>query len=90
MTRQKLIDHIDALDQQLTLRTEIVSTLAKNMHSTFRKTPPIWLMGSGVLAGTLVGYMGANNVYSAGIAGSRIFPMARHAFSIGQQFGDGE
>jgi hypothetical protein len=48
------------------------------------------LIGSGVLAGTLAGYMGATNMYSAGIAGSRLFPMARHAFSMGQQFGAGE
>jgi hypothetical protein len=90
MTRQQLIDQIDALDQQLTLRTEVVNALAKSTHSTFKKVPPIWLIGSGVLAGTLAGYMGATNMYSAGIAGSRLFPMARHAFSMGRQFGAGE
>ena len=90
MKRQTMINRLDQLDEQLTLRTKAIGVLAKDSHETLKKVPPVWLIGTGVAAGALVGFLGPTQLSALSIQGSRLIPFTRDAFALGQQFGASE
>ncbi len=90
MKRQTLINQLDQLDEQLTLRTKAIGVLAKDSHDTLKKVPPVWLIGTGAIAGALVGFLGPARLSALSIKGSQLVPFTRDAFALGQQFGGGE
>jgi hypothetical protein len=55
--RQTQINRLDQLDEQLTLRTKAIGVLAKDSHETLKKVPPVWLIGTGVVAGALAAFL---------------------------------
>lgn len=90
MKRSDLVKQIETLDETITLRTDIVHVLAQQTHLTLKKVPPVWLIGVGAVTGALTAIVTPDRFYAMGLTGSRLLPLTRKAFSVGQQFGAGE
>jgi len=80
VSRKSLITDIAALDASLQSRRKQIAVTSRRGTRALQQHNPCWLMAAGVTAGVVVGSLGWRSTYAAGMAGYRLFPLARGSY----------